>query len=79
MEAQFTHYKQEEIRSLDKIQTCEIGTQLIFDYVQQENAVFNVATIEDIIKAIFQVELHQREYLLQIRLAKALSSTKLQP
>ncbi|MED1919641.1 hypothetical protein P4V64_30630 [Bacillus thuringiensis] len=79
MDTQFTHYKQEEIRSLDKIQTCEIGTQLIFDYVQQENAVFNVATIEDIIKAIFQVELHQREYLLQIRLAKALSSTKLQP
>lgn len=79
MDTQFTHYKQEEIRSFDKIQTCEIGTQLIFDYVQQENAVFNIATIEEIIKAIFQVELHQREYLLQIRLAKALSSTKLQP
>ncbi|WP_188067685.1 hypothetical protein [Brevibacillus brevis] len=79
MEAQFTHYQQEEIRSLEKIQTCEIGTQLIFDYVQQENAVFNVATIEEIIKVIFQVEVDQREYLLQIRLAKALSSTKLQP
>ncbi|MCC8435250.1 hypothetical protein HP567_011910 [Brevibacillus sp. M2.1A] len=79
MEAQFTHYQQEEIRSLEKIQTCEIGTQLIFDYVQQENAVFNVATIEEIIRVIFQVEVDQREYLLQIRLAKALSSTKLQP
>ncbi|WP_139488126.1 hypothetical protein [Brevibacillus dissolubilis] len=76
MDAKLAHYEREEKNVFQRIQTCNICTDLINAYVKQNYHEMNVVMLEDILTAIFKVEMEQREELIHIRLAKATHSQR---